>query len=181
MDNNVFHNNQLIIFQTLIEGTMRECAPLEEKERRHLSIGAFDTVLSFRNFGHGIPVSRMVRLLFPLEDAASDTNLSCISEIYPIEDLMRQNVFELASFQNKEGTRFLFKNGKRELFNVEPDWVAPEGILFRIEWKNPLPKECVLTSKSAAQILRKIISRGKRKTGVSWRPVVWFNGEQLVY
>ena len=181
MNNNTFHNNQLIIFQALIEGTMRECASLEEKERRHLSIGVFDTVLSFRNFGHGIPVSRMVRLLFPLEDIATDTTFSCISEIYPIEDLMRQDVFELASFQKKEGTRICFKGGKRELFNVEPDWVAPEGILFRIEWKKPLPMDCVLTSTSSAQILRKIISRGKRKTGISWKPVVWFNGEQLVY
>lgn len=75
MNNNVFHNNQQIIFQSLISATICECASLEEKERRHLSIGAFDTVLSFRNFGHGIPVSRMVRLLFPLEDIASDSAL----------------------------------------------------------------------------------------------------------
>ena len=130
MDNS-FRNNQLIIFQSLVEGTMRECAKLEERERRHLSIGAFDTVLALRNFGQGIPMARFVRQLFPVDNAVK-FDYDCISEFYPIEDLLRQDVFELATFQKHEGTRFCFKSGKRE-------------------------------------------------TGLSWRPVVRFNGEQLNY
>ena len=110
---------------------MRECAKLEERERRHLSIGAFDTVLALRNFGQGIPIARLVRQLFPVDNAVK-FDYDCISEFYPIEDLLRQDVFELATFQKHEGTRFCFKSGKRE-------------------------------------------------TGLSWRPVVRFNGEQLNY
>lgn len=180
MDNS-FRNNQLVIFQSLVDGTMRECAKLDEKERRHLSIGAFDTVLALRNFGRGIPVARLVRQLFPVDDPAVGPDYDCISDLYPIEDLLEQDVFELATFQKHEGTRFCFKSGKRERFNVEPDWVAPEGLLFRIEWKAPLPKDFVLTPEAAAEILRKTISQGKRETGLSWRPVVRFNGEQLNY
>lgn len=179
--NNTFRNNQLAIFQTLVEGTVRECTLLEGKERRYISIGAYDTVLSFRNFGKGIALGRMVRHLFPLEDDDAEVDHICLSDFYPIEALMEQDVFEMSSFQKHEGARFCFKDGKREWFNVEPDWVAPEGLLFRIEWKNPLPKECMLTPVTAAKILRKIISRRKRETGLSWRPVVRFNGEQLNY
>lgn len=181
MDNNTIRNNQLLLFQRLVGGTMLECIKLEGQERRQLSIGAFDTVFTFRNFGNGIPLGRMVRHLFPLEDAGEEINHIFLSDFYPIELLMYQDVFEMASFQKHEGTRVCFKNGKRERFNIEPDWVAPEGLLFRIEWKNLLPKECVLTPESAAKILRKIYSRIKRKTGLSWRPIVRFNGEQLNY
>ena len=42
-------------------------------------------------------------------------------------------------------------------------------------------KDYVLTPVAAAEILRKTISQGKRETGLSWRPVVRFNGEQLDY
>lgn len=178
---NTFHNNQLVIFQTLVEGTMHECVQLEERDRRHLSLGAFDTVLTFRNLGQGIPVSRLVRQLFPVEDGTINFDYDCISELYPIEALVKQDVFELATFQKHEGTSFRFKNGKREWFHVEPDWVAPEGLLFRIEWKTPLPNECVLTPATAAEIIRKTISHGKRENGLNWRPVVRFNGEQLDY
>lgn len=178
---NTFRNNQLVIFQTLVEGTIRECASIDGKERRYLSIGAFDTVLTLRNFGHGFPVSRLVRQLFPVEKPAVGPDYDCISELYPIEALLKQDVFELATFQKHEGTRIRFKDGKRERFSVEPDMTAPEGLLFRIEWKSPLPKECVLTPATAAEILQKIISRGKRESGFNWRPVVRFNGEQLDY
>lgn len=181
MDTNMFRNNQLLIFQTLVEGSIRECIKLEGRERRQLSIGAFDTVLTFRNFGNGIHLGRMVRHLFPLEDDEAEVNHNCLSDFYPIEAFTDQDVFELASFREHEETRFCFKKGKRERFIVEPDWVAPEGLLFRIEWKNPLPKEYVLTPESAAKILRKNTSRIKRKAGLSWRPMVRFNGEQLVY
>lgn len=178
---NTFRNNQLVIFQTLVEGTIGECASIDGKERRYLSIGAFDTVLTLRNFGHGFPVSRLVRQLFPVEKPAVGPDYDCISELYPIEALLKQDVFELATFQKHEGTRIRFKDGKRERFSVEPDMTAPEGLLFRIEWKSPLPKECVLTPATAAEILQKIITRGKRESGFNWRPVVRFNGEQLVY
>lgn len=178
---NTFRNNQLEIFQSLVEGSMRECARLEERARRQLLLGAFDTVLTLRNFGNGIPVARLVRQLFPVDDPAVGPDYDCITELYPIEALLKQDVFELVTFQKHEGTRFRFTDGKQVWFSVEPDMTAPEGLLLRIEWKSPLPKECVLTPATAAEILRKTISQVKRETGLSWRPVVRFNGEQLDY
>lgn len=53
---------------------------------------------------------------------------------------MRQDVFELASFQKKEGTRFRFEDGKRELFNVEPDWVTNEylqQVAMKMKYSTP--------------------------------------------
>ncbi len=64
------------------QGQVRECTSLEGKERRHISIGAYDTVLSFRNFGKGIALGRMVRHLFPLEDDDAEVNHICLSDFY---------------------------------------------------------------------------------------------------
>lgn len=181
MDDNAFHDNQLIIFQALVDGTMRECEQLVERERRLLSVGAYNNVLAFRNLGQGIPVARMVRKFFPLGDSVPDATVPCVSQLYPIEELIEQDVFELASFRKREGTRFCFKGGKLERFSVDPDWGASEGLLFRIEWQSPLAKECVLTAESAAKILRKVIVRGNGGSGFGWGPLVRFNGRRLEY
>lgn len=179
MQRNVVLNDQKLIFQNLLEETLREYAFIHGKNRGDIIIGAHETVFSFRNAGRGVLAGEIARAVLPVEDGIQPTEK--ISKRYDLEQYLSADVFVLHSFHEKECAILHLEMGERKLFSVYPDESAPEGILVHIEWKAALEPECILTEKDVFHAMLKAFPLNSGRARLKWEPEVWFNSKRIRY
>ena len=178
MNDNEYLNNQKQIFQDLLDATIHEYSMIPGKERGNITIGANGTVLSFRNSTTGILAGVIARSVLPEADGVSPD--SVISELYPLESLMKADVFELHSFHNKECTLLKYENGERKELHIYPD-SAEDGLLTHLEWKGRKGMLNILTEDDVVSALKTVLSKRFDRNRLTWKPEVWFNGNRVKY
>ena len=179
MQRNVVLNDQKLIFQNLLEETIREYASMPGKSRGDIIIGAHETVFTFRNAGRGVLAGEIARAVLPVEDGVQPSEK--ISQRYDLDQYLSADVFVLHSFHEKECAILHLEKGERKLFSVYPDESAPEGILVQIEWTAALEPECILTEKDVFHALLKAFPLNSTRARLRWQPEVWFNSNRIRY
>ncbi len=160
--------DQKLLMAALMEAAHREYSANPEAKRGDIVVGANAHHFSIRTVCAGIPFEGIVRALYPMEGENP-----VMSDDYPIESLMGADALEVHSFRNREHATLRYEKGKRVLFNIEPDEVAPAGVLIRIEWGGGLLPEKVFRKEGLLDCLK--------CTERSWRPPIFFNGERIVW
>lgn len=176
MNDNEYLNNQKQIFQDLLEATIHEYSMIPGKERGDITIGANGTVLSFRNSTTGILAGVIARSVLPEADGVSTNGI--ISEFYPLESLMKSDVFELHSYHNKECTLLKYENGERKELHIYPD-TAQDGLLVHLEWKGGKRLVSILEVEDVVGALKTVLSKRFDGNRLTWKPEVWFNGNRV--
>ena len=174
METNETKLNQKVIFQQLLEETFKDFASQKDIDKGNINIGANEHVFSFRNSGRGIAAGKMARGVFPGEEDQQPEGTS--SWTYDVSGYFDADVFEAQSFQNNKCSLLKYSKGKLALFSVYPDY-TPQGVLFRVVWDNELAPNSILTVKDVRKAIRKMDSRHL----ISWKPVVFFNGNKIQY
>jgi len=177
MQRKEYTDNQIQIFQDLLESSYLEFSESPEKVGESLVVGAHETVFTYRNAVSCISAGAIARAVLPVDDEMIQP-LGLISQKYDFESLFSHDVFELHSFCKGESAVLVCKKGERSLFCVSPD-CGSEGLLLRLEWDTPLERNLVLTPNDAVRVLRKVF---RRWNDVSiGRPEVWVNGSIIKY
>ena len=178
MNDNEYLNNQKQIFHDLLEATIHEYSTIPEKNRGDIVIGSNGTVLSFRNSTKGILAGVIARSVLPEADGVSLNGV--ISKLYPLESLMKADVFELRSFHNKECTFLKYENGERKELHIYPD-TAQDGLLIHLEWKGGKGMFTILTEDDVISALKSVVLKRFDGNRLTWKPEVWFNGNRVKY
>ena len=174
MSNNEYLNNQRMIFQDLLDATIKEYAKSPDKKQGDITIGAHGNVLSYRDSSQGILAGMIARAVLPVTDDSEPEGV--ISDLYPLESLMKADVFELHSFHNQVCTVLRYEDGERKEFHVYPD-TAKDGLLVHLEWKTELTQNRILTINDIVNAI-KHKQEGNHLPG---KPDVWFNGIFVKY
>ena len=159
MNDKEYLSTQKLIIHDLLKATIYEYSMIPGKNRGEIIIGANRTVLSFRNSTKGF-----------FEGV--------ISELYPLESLMKSDVFELHSFHNKECTFLKYEHGERTELHIYPD-TAQDGLLIHVEWEEGMVT--ILTEDDVVSALKTVLSKPFKGNHLNWKPEVWFNGNRVKY
>ena len=178
MNDNEYLNNQKQIFQDLLEATIHEYSMIPGKDRGDITIGAHGTVLSFRNSTKGVLAGVIARSVLPEADDITPDRV--ISELYPLESLMKADVFGLHSFHNKECTILTYEGGERKDLYIYPD-TAQDGLLIQLEWKGKEGMVTILKEDDVVDAMKTVLTKECDGNRLTWKPEVWFNGNRVKY
>ena len=147
---------QTDILRDLLEAAFQGYASGRIPEHADIVIGANATLLTFRSFGEGLPLEY------------ADT----------LGQKFRTHMHNYERLWFYEGVCTVIHYHKGELVREEPMASnTPDGLLFRLGWDTPLPKELVLTVSTVREIARQVLSDKDLKCA----PEIWFNGERVIY
>ena len=158
--------SQADIFKDLLEGTIQGSASGKRLKHTEIVAGANATIMTFRNFGGGLPLESAEAL----EDLASFE--ACPYHLKPLTHL---HSFELQWFLDGFCTAFHYSRGiqlSRETVANE----APDGLLLRLGWHDKeLEKKPVLSTEAVKDVTQMALS----PYSLAEEIVIWFNGERI--